>query len=153
MDFIASDQSCLSWQGDCLVIGLLEESLPLTGILSDVNDNVGGLLQTLIEEEAFTGKSGTTAVTRLGVNSSVKKIGVVGLGSSGSMTLESLRKGAAIAARLAKKAKGKSLGISFPTWNNSPSLTAQALTEGVILATSQDNRFKSEPEQATVELT
>ena len=153
MDFIASDQSCLSWQGDCLVIGLLEESLPLTGILSDVNDNVGGLLQTLIEEEAFTGKGGTTAVTRLGVNSSVKKIGVVGLGSSGSMTLESLRKGAAIAARLAKKAKGKSLGISFPTWNNSPSLTAQALTEGVILATSQDNRFKSEPEQATVELT
>lgn len=152
MDFIASEQSCISWQGDCLVIGLLEESLPLTGILSDVNDKVGGLLQTLIDEEAFTAKSGSTAITRLGLDSPIKKIGIVGLGSSGSMTLEALRKGSAIAARLAKKAKAASLGISFPTWNNSPSLTAQALTEGVILATSQDSRFKSEPEKSPVEL-
>ncbi len=152
MDFIASDQSCLSWQGDCLVIGLLEESLPLTGILSDVNDKVGGLLQMLIDEEAFIAKSGATAMTRLSSDSLVKKIGIVGLGSSEGMTLEALRKGAAIAARLAKKAKVKSLGISFPTWNNSPSLTAQALTEGVILANSQDSRFKSEPEKSTVEL-
>jgi len=152
MDFIASDQSCLSWQGDCLVIGLLEESLPLTGILSEVNEKVGGLLQMLIDEEAFTGKSGTTAITRLSLGSSVKKIGVVGLGSSDAMTLEALRKGAAIAARLTKKSKGASLGISFPTWNNSPSLTAQALAEGVILAVNQDNRFKSEPDKAAVEL-
>jgi len=152
MDFIASDQSCLSWQGDCLVIGLLEESLPLTGILSDVNDKVGGLLQTLIDEEAFTGKSGATAITRLGLDSPIKKIGIVGLGSSAAMTLETLRKGAAIAARLTQKAKGKSLGISFPTWNNSASLTAQALAEGVILATSQDSRFKSDPEKPTAKL-
>ena len=135
-----------------MVIGLLEESLPLTGILSDVNDKVNGLLQTLIDEEAFTGKSGATAMTRLGPDSSVKKIGVVGLGSSDAMSLETLRKGAAIAARLTKKAKGSSLGISFPTWNNSPALTAQALAEGIILATNQDSRFKSDPEKSTVEL-
>ncbi len=48
------------------------------------------------------------------------------------MALEGLRKGAAIAARLAKKAKSRSLGISFPVWNNSQSLTAQALSEGAI---------------------
>ena len=144
MDFIASDRSCLDWTGDCLVIGLLEESLPLTGILSELNNKVGGLLQTLIEEESFEGKVGTSAITRLAPNSSVKKIGIVGLGSSDGMALESLRRGAANAARLAKKAKSASLAISFPVWNNGQSLTASALTEGISLALNQDNRFKSE---------
>lgn len=152
MDFIASDQSCLSWKGDCLVIGLLEESLPLTGILSDLNDKVDGLLQTLIDEEAFEGKAGSTAITRLSPGSDVKKIGLVGLGSSDAMALESLRLGAATAARLAKKAKSSTLGISFPVWNNSQSLTAQALSEGAALALNQDRRFKSEPDKSKVKL-
>ncbi len=152
MDFIASDQSCMDWEGDCLVIGLLEESLPLTGILSDLNDKVDGLLQTLIEEEAFEGKAGSTAITRLSPSSNVKKIGIVGLGSSDTMALESLRLGAAAAARLANKAKSSSLGISFPVWNNSQSLTAQALSEGAALALSQDHRFKSEPDKTKAKL-
>jgi leucyl aminopeptidase len=152
MDFIASDRSCLTWTGDCLVIGLLEESLPLTGILSELNDKVAGLLQTLIDEESFEGKADTTAITRLGPGSAIKKIAIVGLGTSDGMALEGLRRGAALAARLAKKAKSASMAISFPVWNNSQSLTAQALSEGIILALSQDNRFKSkdsDKEQAT----
>ncbi|MGB7247941.1 MAG: leucyl aminopeptidase [Phormidesmis sp.] len=153
MDFIASDQSCLNWTGDCLVIGLLEESLPLTGILSDLNDKVAGLLQTLIDEELFEGKAGTSAITRLSPNSPIKKIAVVGLGSSEAMALEGLRRGAGAAARLTQAAKCQSMGISFPVWNNSQSLTAQALTEGVILALNKDNRFKSEADKNRTELT
>ncbi|MEL6902028.1 MAG: leucyl aminopeptidase [Cyanobacteria bacterium J06606_4] len=153
MDFIASEQSCLSWQGDCLVVGLLEESLPLTGILSDLNDKVSGLLQLLIDEESFEGKAGTTAITRLGPDAPVRKIGVVGLGSSDAMDLESLRRGAAIAAKLAQKAKCATLGVSFPVWNNSSALTVQALTEGAFLGLNQDSRFKSEPDKHKTEIT
>ncbi len=131
------------------MIGLLEESLPLTGILSELNDKVAGLLQTLIDEESFEGKADTTAITRLGPGSAIKKIAIVGLGSSDGMALEGLRRGAALAARLAKKAKSASLAISFPVWNNSQSLTAQALSEGITLALNQDNRFKSEAAQGT----
>jgi len=125
------------------VIGLLEESLPLTGILSDLNDKVAGLLQILIDEEAFEGKVGSTAMTRLGPDSPVKKIAIVGLGSSDGMALEGLRRGAATAARLAKRAKSASMAISFPVWNNNQALTAQALSEGIILALNHDTRFKS----------
>ncbi|MFK8182007.1 MAG: leucyl aminopeptidase [Phormidesmis sp.] len=153
MDFIASAQTCLDWTGDCLVIGLLEESLPLTGILSDLNDKVSGMLQTLIEEEAFEGKAGTTAITRLGADSPIKKISVVGLGSSDGMALEGLRKGAATAARLAQKGKSSTLGLSFPVWNNSQALTAQAIAEGIALALNTDSRFKSEPDKNKTELT
>ncbi len=134
------------------MIGLSEESLPLTGILSDLNAQVDGLLQTLIDEEAFEGKAGTTAITRLNAGSSVKKIGVLGLGSSDAMNLESLRRGAASAAKLAQKAKATSLAISFPVWNNGPAVTAQALTEGIILALNKDSRFKSEPDKTKTEL-
>ncbi len=126
------------------MIGLLEESLPLTGILSELNNKVGGLLQTLIDEESFEGKAGSAALTRVAPNAGIKKIGIVGLGSSDGMALESLRRGAANAARLAKKAKSASLGIRFPVWNNSQGLTASALTEGISLALTQDKRFKSE---------
>jgi leucyl aminopeptidase len=133
------------------VIGFLEESLPLTGILSELNDKVDGLLQTLIDEESFEGKADTIAITRLGPGSAIKKMAIIGLGSSDGMALEGLRRGAAIAARLAKKAKSTSLAISFPVWNNSQSLTAQALSEGIILALNQDNRFKSEAAQATAQ--
>ena len=152
MDFIASDQSCLDWTGDCLLVGLSEESLPLTGILSDLDKKVSGMLQLLIEEEAFEGKLGSTAVTRLSPGAHVKKIGVVGLGGSADMNLEGLRKSAAIAARTAQKAKCKTLGISFPVWNNNQALTAQALTEGAALALNKDHRFKSEPDKNTAEL-
>lgn len=147
MDVTASAQTCLDWTGDCLIIGLLEESLPLTGILADLNDKVSGMLQTLIEEEGFEGKAGSTAITRLSSDSPIKKIGVVGLGSSDAMALEGLRKGAATAARLAQKNKSETMGLSFPTWNNGKAVTVQAIAEGIILALNKDSRFKSEPDK------
>ncbi|NEP18118.1 MAG: leucyl aminopeptidase [Leptolyngbya sp. SIO4C1] len=152
MEFVASDKSCLTWSGDCLVIGLSEESLPLTGILADLNRQCSGLLQELIDESEFTGKADSTAVIRLGGDAAVRKLGIVGLGGSDELSLERLRRAAASAARLAKKEKCATLGISFPVWNNSPALTTQSLVEGSLLAMHQDSRFKSEPEKSKVEL-
>ncbi|MEO0539920.1 MAG: leucyl aminopeptidase [Cyanobacteria bacterium P01_A01_bin.105] len=152
MDFVASDKSCLTWSGDCLVIGLLEEALPLTGMLSDLDTQVSGLLQTLIDETEFTGKAGSSATIRVSTDA-LTKIAIVGLGSSDQLQLEGLRRGAAVAARLAQREKAAVVWLSFPTWNNSPAATTQALVEGVALAIHKDTRFKSEPEKSNVELT
>ena len=76
MKFVASDKSCLTWSGDCLVVGLSEESLPLTGLLSDLNEKVSGLLQELIDETDFKAKVGSSAVIRVG--GSVRKLAIVG---------------------------------------------------------------------------
>ncbi|MEO0457688.1 MAG: leucyl aminopeptidase [Cyanobacteria bacterium P01_A01_bin.114] len=151
MDFVASDKSCLTWSGDCLVIGLSEESLPLTGILSELNDRLSGLLQELIDEVEFTGKTGSSASTRV-AGAAIRKLGILGLGRSDALTLEGLRRAAASAARLAKQEKCATLGVSFPVWNNSPALTTQSLLEGAALAMYQDIRFKSEPEKSKVQL-
>lgn len=142
MEFHASAQTCLTWSGDCLVIGLTEASLPLTGPLADLNTQVSGLLQELIAETEFTGKDGSTAVIRVG--GTVKKLGIVGLGSADNLSLEGIRRAAAAAARMAKKEKCTTLGLSLPTYQNDPAQTAQAAVEGATLALHQDKRFKSE---------
>ena len=152
MDFQATDKSCLTWSGDCLIIGVSEESLPLSGVLSDLNDKLAGLVQDVIDEAEFKGKAGSTVITRLGKESSVRKLGLVGLGSVAALNLEDLRRASASAARLANKAKCQSMGLSLPIWGNDPGLTAQALTEGVKLALYQDNRFKSESENDGVKV-
>ncbi|MGB3203029.1 MAG: leucyl aminopeptidase [Nodosilinea sp.] len=144
MEFHASGTSCLDWSGDALILGLSEAALPLSGTLAELNSQVSGLLQELIDEVEFTGKEGSTAITRVGQGAKVRKLGVVGLGASDAITGDSLRRAAAAAARLAKKEKCASLGLSVPTAHNDAALTAQALAEGARLALHQDNRFKSE---------
>jgi leucyl aminopeptidase len=144
MEFQVSEKTCLTWAGDCLVIGLTEASLPLTGPLTELNTQVSGLLQELIDEAEFTGKAGSTAVIRVGPGGTLRKLGLVGLGAAEAFTAEALRRAAAAAARLAKKEKCASLGLSMPTLSGNPALTAQALVEGAILALHQDNRFKSD---------
>ncbi|MGF1569442.1 MAG: leucyl aminopeptidase [Nodosilinea sp.] len=142
MEFHASDKTGLTWVGDCLVLGLTEASLPLAGPLAELNTQVSGLLQELVDEAEFTGKVGTSAVIRVG--GTIRKLGLVGLGAADSLTTDHLRRAAAAAARLAKKEKCATLGLSVPLYQSNPTLTAQALVEGATLALHQDNRFKSE---------
>ena len=150
MEFHASAQTCLTWSGDCLVIGLTEASLPLTGPLAELNTQVSGLLQELIDETEFTGKEGSTAVIRVG--GTVRKLGLVGLGSADGLNLEGLRRSAAAAARMAKKEKCATLGLSLPIYQNNPAQTAQAAVEGATLALHQDTRFKSEDKNSKATL-
>ncbi|WP_035993085.1 leucyl aminopeptidase [Leptolyngbya sp. KIOST-1] len=144
MEFHAPGNSCLDWSGDALILGLSEAALPLSGTLAELNSQVAGLLQELIDEVEFTGKAGSTAITRVGTGANIRKLGIVGLGAIDAITGDTLRRAAAAAARLAKKEKCASLGLSFPNLQHDAALTAQAIAEGAILALHQDNRFKSE---------
>jgi leucyl aminopeptidase len=142
----------LEWSGHCLVVGLFEESIELTDDLTELNQKLSGTLSELIAETEFKGKEGSSAVTRVGANSPIRKIAVVGLGKAEGLKLDILRRAAAAAAKLGKKEKIKTLGLSLPLWNNDPAATAQALTEGIELALHQDNRFKSDTEDKGLKL-
>ena len=147
MEVRASNKKFLEWEGDALAIGLFEDATELTGELASLDEKLGGILKELIAEEEFKGKANSSIFTRVGGASPIKKLLVIGLGKTEALTPEALRKAAAAAARLAKKQKCKTLGISFPQGENDVASTAQALAEGVQLALYQDNRFKSEPEE------
>jgi len=134
----------LDWSGDMLAIGFFEDGVELNDQLAELDSKFSNALKELIEETEFKGKAGSSAVTRVGGSSPVRKVMVVGLGKL-ELKLDSLRRAAAVVARTAKKEKSKTLGIHLPLWNDDPALTAQAIAEGIELALHEDKRFKSEP--------
>jgi len=150
MQIRATNTTVLDWTGDALAIGIWEDAIELTGDLAQLDEKLAGTIEELIEEEEFKGKSGSTAVTRVGGKSSVRKVILVGLGKAEELKLDNWRTAAAAIARLAKKEK--TLGINLPITREEPAAIAQAITEGILLALHQDNRFKSEPEDKKVKL-
>jgi leucyl aminopeptidase len=152
MDIRATDTPRIDWIGDALAVGLFEEATTLTDDLAQLDEKFAGTIKELIEETEFKGSAGSSAVTRVGAGSSIRKIILVGLGKSDTLSLDTLRRVAAAIARTAKQQKIKTLGISLPVVNEDPAATAQAITEGIVLALHQDNRFKSEPEDKGAKL-
>lgn len=146
MEFCGVDTSYLDWTGDGLAIGFFEDAVELAGDLGQLNQKFGGLLQELVEEVEFKGKAGSSATTRVGGDSGVRKLLLVGLGKREECQLETWRVGAAACGRLAKRERCKTLGIWFPATDLAPNLMAQGMTEGIELALYQDQRFKSETE-------
>ncbi|MBW4621085.1 MAG: leucyl aminopeptidase [Cyanosarcina radialis HA8281-LM2] len=146
MEFRSLNTPRLDWTGDVLAIGAFEDAVELTDDLAQLDAKLSGTLQELIAETEFKGAVGSNAVTRVGGGSAIRKVILVGLGKPDTFKLDSLRHAAAAIAKLAKKERCKTVGISLPVWNNEPASTAGAIVEGIILALHQDRRFKSEVE-------
>ncbi|MEL6502603.1 MAG: leucyl aminopeptidase, partial [Cyanobacteria bacterium J06623_1] len=144
MQIKATEQALLDWTGDFLAVGIAEGETELSGDLATLDEKLAGTISELIADEEFEGKSGTTAVGRVGGKNPVRKVALVGLGKSEDLTLSSWREAAAAIARLAKKEK--TLGISLSNGSAAAADVAQAMTEAIILSLHEDNRFKSEPE-------
>lgn len=151
MEIRATNTPLVDWAGDALALGLFEDAVELTGELAGLNERSAGVLNELIADTEFKGKEGSSTFTRVG-GGNVRKVILVGLGKPDSSKLENWRRAGAVVARLAKKEKCKTLGISLPVWNNDAAATTGAIAEGVQLALFQDNRFKSEPEEKPPEV-
>ncbi|ELS03128.1 leucyl aminopeptidase [Xenococcus sp. PCC 7305] len=149
MQITAKDTSLLNWTGNSLAVGFFEDATELTGDLAALNEKLSGIVQELITDEEFKGKSGTTAIARVGSQNGIRKLILVGLGKQEDLKLDSYRRAGAAIARAAKQ--DSSLGVSLPL-EGAANEIAQALTEGIQLALHQDNRFKSEPEDKAPKL-
>lgn len=146
MDIKAIATPRLDWTGDLLAIGFYEDAVELSGDLAELDAKLAGVITALIAETEFKGATASTAVTRVGVNTPIKKIALVGLGKADGAKLDTLRTAAAKIARIAKREKAQTVGIALPVWNGDSATSTQAITEGILLALHQDHRFKSEVE-------
>jgi leucyl aminopeptidase len=147
MDLRVIDTPLLEWTGDALAVGLFEDEVTLSGELATLDETLAGTLKELIAEVEFKGKPNSSAATRVGGTSGIRKIIIVGLGKPEELTLESLRKAGAAAAKSAKKERCKTVAIALPKVKEDAAGSAQAIAEGIELALHQDTRFKSEPEE------
>lgn len=152
MQIQASNQTTLTWNGDTLAIGLFVGGVTVTGELAQLDEKLAGTIKELIAETEFDGKAGNNVVTRVGGDTPIRKIMLVGLGESEQFKLDTVRLAGSAIARLAKSQRSQTLAISLPIFDNNPALTAQAITEGVTLALYEDRRFKSEPEENPLKL-
>ena len=128
------------WTGDTLAIGILEGQT--TEVLKP---KLQQILGDALTENKFEGKIGSTLSFKLLGDSGLRQLVIVGLGKE--VKLDTIRNAAAAVARETKNNKSKSLGLSLPIVDQDPQKTAQAITEGLLLALHQDNRFKSKPEK------
>jgi leucyl aminopeptidase len=150
MKIQSTDTSLQQWSGDCLGVGFFEDQVEQSETFSTLNTALGGLLQEVVAENEFKGKSGETTWLRSPSNTPIaRKLVLVGLGKPESWTLESLRQATAAIARTAQKQKTKSVAIALPLCNQDAALTAEAIVEGAVLSLHQDNRFKSETENGS----
>lgn len=151
MEIKATDKAQLDWQGEALAIALWAETTELSGELAELDAKLEGAIQELIAETEFKAKANSTIFTRLGSKMPLRKLIIVGLGEPTSANLDTVRCAAAAIARLAKQEKVKTLAVSLPVITDA-ALTAQAITEGILLALHQDNRFKSAAEETEIKL-
>ena len=156
MEIKLSNTSQLNWTGDALAIGFLSDDTKITGELAELDKKLDGTISELIQEAEFKGEANSTAVTRVGSNSPIRKIILVGLGKPEEFNLNTFRTSAGAVAKVAKQEKIKSLAIALNSDDYEDDLIAQVITEGVSLTLHTDNRFKSEPKDElkleTVEL-
>ncbi|WP_299490235.1 leucyl aminopeptidase [Acaryochloris sp. IP29b_bin.137] len=146
MKIQAIDTLAADWSGEYLGIGLFEEAAAIDAYLQQLDPNLRDVLQDLIRETEFQGKSGEQPWTRIAGQGTIRKVMLMGLGAQEAFTLESLRQAAAAFAKATRKQKAAAAGLQLPLWNDDVSASTQAMAEGVELALHQDNRFKSDPE-------
>ena len=153
MEIKINNSSKLDWNGFALALGFsANKEIKLTAELEQLDQKLDGTISELIAETEFTGKSGTTATTRVGSKSPIRKIILVGLGESDQLTLDSFRQAGGSIARVAKTEKVTSLGIAINSPDYQDNVLAQVISEGIILALHQDNRFKSDTDDHKIKL-
>jgi len=153
MKFHTVETAPQDWAGDGLAIGLWQapttddQPIALPSEWAELDARFNGTLTELITETEFKAKAGATVSARIGGNSPVRKVILVGMGKTADLTLDGVRRAAAAIARTAKKQRCKTLALCLPLADLNPGLAVQAMTEGIELALYQDQRFKSEPDK------
>ena len=139
MRFSLSTAGLQDWNGDVLVVGLLQDQ-PAT----DLEARFPGLGAALAQQQ-FKGKpSEQLLINRLG-NDGPQRLVVLGLGPANAFNLDGVRSAAARAAKAASGHTG-SLGLQLSWDGLEPAAAAAAAAEAARLALYADQRFRKAPE-------
>jgi leucyl aminopeptidase len=128
---------------DALSVGIAADSAALDGAAARVDKALGGLLSTVLAEEKFDAKLGSTLVVHTHGRIPAHKIIAVGLGPKNSMVLDHVRRAAATVVRQAGRLHAARVGIAPAVIPNlGPEVATQARVEGAILGAYRFLRYK-----------
>jgi len=144
---LTSSDTIDSFTGDLLVLGFPEqkdsEGYELPEDVKSLDEKLGGIIKELVDENKFKGKAGTKFSARIVGDSACKRIACFGLGEETSKP-KTLRDLGAYVMSTAQGMKGVSkAGVHIDAMSKGQ---AVSITEGAVLASYADTRFKKAPE-------
>jgi leucyl aminopeptidase len=128
---------------EALVSYVFEETDPVQGRISELDQTANGLLRSLAKSGEVSGK--TLEMTLIHVPAGLKaaRLLLVGAGKREQFTGATLRKLAGAALRYLKARSVKQLAFLVRE-NNAPEDSAQAIAEGVLTANFETDKYKTE---------
>ncbi len=140
------NQSITQFDGDVIIINLFEGVKSPGGATGAVDEALDGMISKLIKDGEVTGKLGESVVIHTFGKVKADKVLVVGLGKSNAFSTEEIRKASAAAAIQAKKSNAKKVGTivhGAGIGGLEPSVAAQSLVEGALLALYEFEEYKT----------
>ena len=136
---------------DAVVVGLVSGEKRLPETLAALDRRGGGVIKGVLDAEAFSAKAGAVTHVHAGDRLTSPRLVVVGLGARREMTLETIRRAAALGIRRARDLGARTLAIELLGDRLPPRSRAHALTEGLILGTYAFERYRREASEKFVE--
>ena len=145
MNIIAKKGNILDERAELAVFGVFSGTQNFAGALAAADKKLGGLITTAVAEEQFGGKLGDQLVLHTHGKLPAGRILLVGVGDKKTFNAEAVRRAGGAAARYVEKLEAENVVCLFPAVLG-PLETAQALTEGALLADYKFLTFK--PQEA-----
>ena len=124
------------------------------GRIAELKKDLRSAIEAISDGKEFKGKEGETLLLYTGDRFASRRLLLVGLGEEKKLTMEKLRRAAAVAAKKARSLKVKNLALQFP---NPERVTAsvkepieniaQALAEGAALSLYQFDKYFTEKKE------
>ena len=145
---------------DLLIFPMLEGE-PLLATVPGLSDATAGAIEKALASREIQGKAYEIFLTPVIKGWRAGRIAIVGCGRAADLNLERLRRVATAAALAAKQRRVPRIAFVHrpdlhPLWNTDAAPAVQAITEGLLLAAFNADRYKSQdrsgppPEQLTI---
>lgn len=136
---------------DVLVVGIWEKTETLTGVISSVDEALGGLItEFVIKKDKFRGKFNTTYLLQTYGKIPASKVLVVGMGEKEKFTPNKLRE---LSAKIIAKISGikaKKACIDLGKLEFDASVSGQVVAEGALIAEYSFDKYKSKKDEDAV---
>jgi len=141
------NQPLLAIAAEAVVVSVFEGEAALIGAMQTVDDAVGGQVQALIVSDSSYCKFGSATILHTPAAGGARFVVVLGCGKRSDLTIDRLRKLAAVALRAANKNKAKTVAVALTELTEGvfdAAATGQAWAEGALLGTYRFEYYKTE---------
>jgi leucyl aminopeptidase len=160
MKLSAEKTSLKKVQADVACVFIFQDRKLFEEKMNILKKMVKNQVESLLGSKDFKGKEGETVVLYTENKTAARRLMLVGLGEPKKLTLEKIRRGAAMAAKKAQGLKLRSLAIEFsPSGNDTqaskeePREVAQAIAEGAALALYRFDKYFTDKKEKEVRVT